>query len=413
MIEQTVAGNRAVSLRIVLVLLLISPIEQLGFDITAPALPSIGDEFGASNEFVQNSMTTYALGMAVGVLPVGLISDSIGRKRILLAALALVGTTCLGCALAPNLALVLVLRFFQGIGSGGCMMLTGVIAADRFSGVKLISVVGLLGASWGCAPVLGPAIGGLTVEIYSWRWTFVIFGAIAVLATILVACLVPETLSVSARVPLRLRRAAWVVRSSLRNRAFASYTGMFGVVCGAMLTFGVTAPFLFEDVLGFSPRMYGFVALAVGGAGLLGAVACSWLVHRMSARQFGVAAWMLLMGAASALIVSAYIDAGGAWSIAIAGAVAMFALGALDPFSKGLAMSVFTENKGLLGGLLYVFSNLFIAISMAAMAFLPEETSAPLGWAYAASGVFVIGLLLIATTTDSDGVEAPAGGRKL
>lgn len=386
--------------------MLISPIEQLGFDIAAPALPSIGNEFGSSNAFVQNSMTAYALGMAVGVLPVGLLSDSIGRRRVLLGALALIGVTSLGCALAPNLAVVLACRFVQGVGSGGCLLITGVIAADCFSGPKLISILSLLGASWGCAPVLGPAIGGLTVEIYSWRWTFVVFGAIAVLAAVLAACFIPETLSVGARTSVSPRHAASVALASMRDPVFVSYTGMFGISCAAMMNFGVTAPFLFQDLLGFSPHAYGLVALAVGGAGLLGSLACSALARRMSVRQFGLSGWVLLMGAALALIISADTNTYGAWSIAVAGAIAMLSLGALDPFSKGLAMSVFAENKGLIGGLLYVFCYMAISTSMAAMAYLPENSPAPLGWSYAVAGVLFVGLLLWATARRENGAAA-------
>src|ERR1700712_3520508 len=87
------------SRRIIAVLLLISPIDQIGFDLYAPALPIMGDEFAVANDVVQNTVTAYLLGMTLVVLPAGLISDAFGRKRLLLSGLCLVIVTGFGCAM--------------------------------------------------------------------------------------------------------------------------------------------------------------------------------------------------------------------------------------------------------------------------------------------------------------------------
>ena len=122
--------------RIIGVLLLVSPLEQVAFDIYTPALPKIAEHFAASNTLVQNTVTAYVLGMALVVLPAGLIADAIGRKRVLLAGLGLMTLTSIGCALAPNLPMMIGLRFLQGLGAGTCLLLAATVAADCFRGPR-------------------------------------------------------------------------------------------------------------------------------------------------------------------------------------------------------------------------------------------------------------------------------------
>jgi DHA1 family bicyclomycin/chloramphenicol resistance-like MFS transporter len=150
-----VAGSR----RIVALLLLIIPLSQIGLDIYTPALAQMAHEFGASNDLVQNTVTAYMLGMSVAFIPVRLIADALGRKKVLLSGLALLIVTSVGCALADSLGMLLVLRFVQGIGASACLLHAAAIAADCFRGAKLVSVLGLCGGAWGAAPVLAPAVG--------------------------------------------------------------------------------------------------------------------------------------------------------------------------------------------------------------------------------------------------------------
>jgi MFS family permease len=100
--------------------------------------------------------------------------------------------TSIGCAVAVNLTLMLAMRFVQGIGASACLLMAAAIAADRFRGAKLVSVLGLLGAAWGSAPVLAPAVGGFIVQHGSWRLVFVLFAVTVAAVALLVAKAMPE-----------------------------------------------------------------------------------------------------------------------------------------------------------------------------------------------------------------------------
>jgi DHA1 family bicyclomycin/chloramphenicol resistance-like MFS transporter len=380
--------------RIIGVLLLVSPLESVAFDIYTPALPRIAEHFAASNTLVQNTVTAYVVGMALVVLPAGLIADAIGRKRVLLAGLGLMTLTSIGCALAVNLPMMIGLRFLQGVGAGTCLLIAATVAADCFRDAKLVSVLGLLGAAWGAAPVVSPAIGGFISQFGSWRLIFVVLTVLIATVAILVAVVLPETLRPERRAPVDLRAAAGVLGGALRHRAFVAFALMFGLVAAAQTVFGVVGPFLYQVGLGFSPATYGFIALGVGAANFVGAAACGALAQRTTTRRLAIGGAAVLALAGVIMLASAQCVGLSAVAITAGAAVALLSIGVLDPLTKGLAMGVFSRNIGLITGLISTFCYGSIAVAMALMAWLPERSQAPLGWFYVAAAVGLVAVLM-------------------
>ena len=204
--------------RVVVILLLVIPLSQIPLDIYTPALPQMVLDLDASAAVVQNTVTAYMLGMSLAFIPVGLIADAVGRKRTLLTCLAILVVTSVGCALVQNITLLLGLRFVQGIGGCACLVLAYALAADCYRGARLTSVSGLLGAAWGLAPVLAPAVGGVLVQFMSWRLVFVLIALLAALAEPLVVAGLPETLPPELRAPVEVGAAARVLGAALRHR---------------------------------------------------------------------------------------------------------------------------------------------------------------------------------------------------
>lgn len=379
--------------RIIAVLLLVIPLSQIALDAYTPALPQMAVDFGASNALVQNTVTAYMLGLSVAFIPVGLISDALGRKRVLLSGLCLLVVTSIGCALAQSLTQLLVLRFVQGIGASACLLLAAAIAADCFRGAKLVSVLGLCGAAWGSAPVFAPALGGIVVEFGTWRLVFALLAGLATVIALVVAKALPETLEQDMRSPVDPRAAVRVLAMALRHRLFLIYVVMFGLIGAAQMVFGVVAPFLYQVKLGFSPATYGLVALVVGIANLVGELACGGLAQRTTTHRLALSAWSVFFVGALTIVISVEVVGVSAWAITVGAALALLGIGVLDPQSKGLAMGVFSRNIGLVGGLVNTCCYLVVSAAMALMAYLPENSQAPLGWLYVGVGVAFAALI--------------------
>jgi DHA1 family bicyclomycin/chloramphenicol resistance-like MFS transporter len=380
------------------ILLLVVPLSQVPLDIYTPAMPQMVLDLNSTSAAVQNTVTAYILGMSLAFIPLGVLADAVGRKRVLLSCLAIVVVTSFACAAINSIGLLLAVRFAQGAAASACMVLSYAIAADCFSGSRLTSVSGVLGAAWGLAPVLAPAVGGVLVQFVSWRWVFVLIAALGVLAFAVVAAALPETLGVQHRSvinPTTLRRT---FRSVVANRVFACFVVVFGVMATAQLAFGVMGPFLYQDGLGFAPATYGLIALTVGVANLLGEIACGALATRISTRRLAFGALGLFGTGAAVLVISALTVGLSAWAITVGACLALAGCGVLCPQMYGSALGLFRTNLGLVGGIISAGCYLIVSAALAAVGVLPEQDQSTLGWLYVVCGVSALVLLAWATS---------------
>ncbi|WP_291041617.1 multidrug effflux MFS transporter [Herbiconiux sp.] len=376
------------------ILLGVIPLSQFPIDVYTPAIPEMVREFDTSTTLVQNTVSAYVLGMSLGLLPIGVIADAKGRKPTLLICLALLFAASIAIAFTTDIGVLLALRFVQGVGGCACMVIVYAIAADLFRGARLTSVSGWLGASWGLAPVVAPAIGGVIAQFVSWRGIFVLVAVLAALAALVVWRLLPETLTPEAASPIRPRAIARVLVSTLRRRVFVGLTLVFAVFASAQLLFGVVAPVLYQDVLGLSPLAYGFIALVVGAANLGGELATGTFATRLSSRTHGGVALALFTAGALVLALSGFLVGPDIVLITVGGILVMLGCGALCPLAYGLALGLFDRNLGLVGGLTSAVCYLFVAVTLGAAAVLPEADQTPIGLVYL--GCAVVGGVLMA-----------------
>lgn len=376
-------------------LLAVVPFSQIPLDAYTPALPQMVEALAADPATIQNTVTAYMLGMSVALVPAGLLADALGRRLVLIAGMTLLVAMSFACALAPNAELLLLLRFVQGLGGSVCLVVGNAIAADVYRGEKLTSVVALLGASWGLAPVIAPAFGGLLVEVMSWRMIFALIGILAAAVTLLVALALPETLARESRTPIRLKETLAVARGALSNRRFVSYTLVFGAMASAQLVFGVVAPFLYQAQLGFSPAAYGLMAFALGGVNLAGELACSYFAPRTTPRRLGFSVFSLYVAGSALLLACGLAWGADLLSITLGGALVLAACGVLCPLMYGMTLGLFERNLGLIGGLTTAICYFMVSGAMAVAAVLPESSQAPMGGLYLALGLVAGPLLFL------------------
>lgn len=273
-------------------------------DFYLPTLPEQTTDFHTSPAMVQLGLSNIMWGLAAGQLLVGPISDRRGRKKPLFWCLVLFAVTTAVAAAATEIHVFLVMRFFEGLGAAGAIVLSRSIAADRYTGRELGSFMGVMGAIQGIAPVTAPMLGALIADAAGWRGIFwILFGMGVVLAFITLFVFV-ETLPRS-RINSAQRSSNGTQRESIRESSAKLIADpvFCGIVFQQLLASGIlfghisSSPFIFRGHFDLSPELYGltFGLLALGitagavissridplkalGVGAVGMLVCAVLV---------------------------------------------------------------------------------------------------------------------------------------
>lgn len=149
-------------------------------DFYLPTLPSMTSVFNTSESMVQLGLTTSLVGIAIGQVFFGPISDKYGRKHIMIMSLILFVAATLGCIWSPTIEVFNVFRFLQGLGGSGSIVMSRSVATDCYRGRELAKILAIVGAINGVAPVVAPVTGGLVSRSIGWQGIFWILFAIGV-----------------------------------------------------------------------------------------------------------------------------------------------------------------------------------------------------------------------------------------
>lgn len=283
-----------------LVLGLLSAIGPFAIDMYLPALPSIGQSLGASMGAVQASLMAFFISLGVGQIIYGPVSDMVGRKGPLYFGLVLFGLGSVGCALAPDIETLVVLRFIQGLGACAGMVIPRAVVRDLHTGHDAARLMPLLMLVFSVSPILAPLAGSLLIEVSGWRAVFWAVTVAAVLGIALLATSLPETRPAKDRVNSSVGSAVAAYGVLLRDRHFLGlvFIGAFGI--SSFFAYLANSSFVLIDHYGLTPRQYS-LAFAANAASFIG---ISQFTGKLSARfglvklvKFAVVGYALTMAA--------------------------------------------------------------------------------------------------------------------
>ncbi len=258
-------GGRYVQLVVVLGALI--ALGPLTIDMYLPAFPEIGDELGASDSQVQLTLTGMLLGLSVGQLIIGPLSDALGRRRPLIVGLLLHAAASLLCLVSPTVEVLAGVRLLQGFAGAATSVTALAIVRDLFEGVAVARIMSRLMLVIGLAPILAPSIGGLMLEVTTWRGIFGVLSVAALILTAVAMRFLRETLPVSRRRPATVRASLSAYRSLLRDRVFVALVLIAGLMFAAMFAYVSGASFVLQDGFGLDARTFGLV-FGLNAAGL-------------------------------------------------------------------------------------------------------------------------------------------------
>jgi len=187
--------------RMIAVLGALVALGPLTIDMYLPALPKIADDLGVSSSVAQLTLTFFIAGMAIGQLLSGPVSDSRGRRGLILASSATFTLTSLLCALAPTGPALVMERAVQGLVAGTGVAVGRAVVTDRYVGARAAAAYGTLTSASLIGPVVAPAVGGALLAVGDWRTIFLFLGGVGVLMTTLAFLGIPETLPVEGLYP--------------------------------------------------------------------------------------------------------------------------------------------------------------------------------------------------------------------
>ncbi|GHV00425.1 Bcr/CflA family drug resistance efflux transporter [Bacteroidia bacterium] len=235
-------------------------------DMYLPSLPALTGYFATSASMVQLTISTSMIGIAVGQLFFGPISDKTGRLGPLYASLGLYMAATVGCIFSPDIYLFITFRLLQGLGAAGSIVLARSIAADLFTGGELLSFLALMAAVQGIAPIAAPVVGGVLLIFTSWKGVFVILGALGV-AIWVMSLWLKESLPRRRRIDASLISTLRFFVPVLRNRLLMLYIALLSFSTAIMFAYIASSPFIFQQHYGVSPIVYS-VIFAVNAVGL-------------------------------------------------------------------------------------------------------------------------------------------------
>ncbi|ONI88498.1 Bcr/CflA family drug resistance efflux transporter [Saccharothrix sp. ALI-22-I] len=327
----------------------------LSIDTYLPAFPSMAEEFGAAESQIQLSLTTFIIGLSLGQLLVGPLSDSWGRRRPLLFGLGSYVVISLLCAVAPSALAFAGLRLLQGLGVAAGFVVATAIARDRFEGLAMARFMSLLMLVNGMGPVLAPVIGGQLLRITSWRGTFVVLGVIALVLLVILAIGLPETLPEDKRRPPNLLLTLKVFGSLLADRKFLGYVLASALALGALFAYVAGGSFVLQGVYGLTAQQFSLVFAVNSVAIFLAGVLNTRLTGRIMPRP------LLKIGLAGSAVGGVGLFVGGL----VGGGLATFlpplfvvtmSVGLLMPNAATLAMSRHPEAAGSASAVLGVMT---------------------------------------------------------
>ncbi|MDB5945180.1 MAG: transporter [Ramlibacter sp.] len=271
-------------LRLALVLGLLSASGPFAIDMYLPALPSIGQSLGASVHAVQASLMAFFVSLGIGQIVYGPVSDMVGRKPPLYFGLLLFAAGSIGCALAPTIESLVVLRFIQGLGACAGMVIPRAVVRDLHTGHDAARLMSLLMLVFSVSPILAPLAGSILIESLGWRSVFWAVTGLALAGLLLLATSLSETRPPEQRVNSSFGSAIAGYGQLLRDRHFMGlvFTGAFGMA--SFFAYLANSSFVLIDHYGLTPRQYS-IAFAANAASFIGV---SQFTARM-AKRFGLA----------------------------------------------------------------------------------------------------------------------------
>ncbi|WP_183503621.1 multidrug effflux MFS transporter [Methylobacterium brachythecii] len=374
-------------------------VTAMSIDNLLPAFPVIQERFSVPDpNHLQMLIYVYMVGFGVGQILYGPLSDSLGRRKTLLASLVIYLAATAIAMFSPSFGWLLAARFIQGTGAAGGRVLSLAIVRDRYAGRAMARVMSLIMMVFLITPMLAPAVGQTMLLLGSWIWVFVSMLALGGILTVWFTLRMPETLHPEYRRPLSLGAMAQALRLTVTSRATIGYGTALGLMVGCIMGYVGSAQQVFDTGLyhlgGWFPLAFAVVAGAMGTSTLIN----SRLVERLGMHWLSHAGLIAFLGVAMAQVVIGFAWQGHPplWLFLVMLCANQFLISFTMPNFQALSMQPVGEVAGTASSFLGFYTTLLGAAFGALIGQSFDGTVMPVAVGYA--GLSALALIVVAWT---------------
>ena len=292
--------------------LLLGSLGLLGpftIDTYLPSFPTIVKDYHTTASLVQISLTSCLLGLGLGQLIIGPMSDVKGRRKPLLFFIILYLLASLTCAIAPNIYFLIGSRLVQGFAAAGGLVISRAIVRDLFSGRELTKFFTMMVLVGNLGPIVAPIAGGGILAFTNWHGVFVALACLGAVLLFTVSLKLEETLPVEKRVPSNLPQILKNFGSLFRDRTFLGYALTQGFTTAGIFAYVSGIPFVYQNIYGVTPQQFSFLFGVNGLALIIGSQLVGRLADIIPERTFLKIGLAISTFAGASLLIALFLKA--------------------------------------------------------------------------------------------------------
>jgi MFS transporter, DHA1 family, multidrug resistance protein len=365
-------------LRFALLLAVFCALGPFTVDMYLSAFPQIMKFFSTNASMVQATLTSALIGLSLGQIVIGPLSDVHGRRKPLLYSMILFFLSSIGCAISPNVVVFIALRFLQGFSASAGLVIARAIVRDLYNGDELTKFFALLTTITSVTPLISPLAGTAVISFTSWVGVFILTGIVGIYLTVMAAWKVEETLPVEQRVSGNFKELLKNYKTLLGSGTFMGYGLASGVLFAGVFAYISGSPFIYQKIYGVSPQIFSILFALNGISLMLGAQLVKRLAGKVTGRnifQIGLASSFIT----SILILISVFSHAPLFALVISLFLFNSSIGIIGPISFTLAIESQGHIAGSASALLGIMPFLLGSVTSPLVGLAGEYSAIPLG----------------------------------
>lgn len=361
--------------------LLLGSLAALGpltIDMYLPSFPTITNEFNTNASFIQFSLTSCLLGLGLGQLIIGPMSDVQGRRKPLIVFLGLYFVASLACAFAPTLTIFISARFIQGFAAAGGIVISRAVVRDVYVGRELTKFFALLMLINNLAPILAPVVGSSILLFTTWRGVFITLSLVGIILVSTITFRFEETLPTEKRMPSNLKQTIGNFSELIKDRKFIGYALTQSFITSGIFAYVSGTPFVYQTIYGVSPQVFSILFGANGIGIMIGTIFIGKFADLIPETRFLKIGLLMSITASFSLFIVVLFH-GPLFAVVISIFVFISSIGIISTSSFSLAIQDQGHIAGSASALLGLLPFIFGAISAPLVGIAGETTAIPMG----------------------------------